>query len=57
MYLTRQLTSHSFPQIGEKFGGKDHSTIIHAIKKIEKIMEEDFQVRSTINNLKKDLTS
>ncbi|MEZ4600950.1 MAG: chromosomal replication initiator protein DnaA [Syntrophotaleaceae bacterium] len=57
MYLTRQLTSHSFPEIGEKFGGKDHSTIIHAIKKIEKIMDEDFQVRSTINALKKDLTS
>jgi chromosomal replication initiator protein len=57
MYLARQLTSHSFPEIGEKFGGKDHSTIIHAIKKIEKVMEEDFQVRSTINSLKKELTS
>jgi chromosomal replication initiator protein len=57
MYLSRQLTSHSFPEIGERFGGKDHSTIIHAIKKIEKIMEEDFQVRSTINSLKKELTT
>jgi chromosomal replication initiator protein len=57
MYLARQLTSHSFPEIGERFGGKDHSTIIHAIKKIEKIMEEDFQIRSTINALKKELTS
>jgi len=56
MYLSRQLTSHSYPEIGERFGGKDHSTIIHAIKKIEKIMEEDFQVRSTINSLKKDLS-
>jgi chromosomal replication initiator protein len=57
MYLARQLTPHSYPEIGERFGGKDHSTIIHAIKKIEKIMEEDFQVRSTINSLKKELTN
>jgi len=38
-------------------GGKDHSTIIHAIRKIEKLIEEDFQLRSTIENLKKELTS
>jgi chromosomal replication initiator protein len=56
MYLSRQLTSCSYPEIGERFGGKDHSTIIHAIKKIEKAMDEDFQLRSTIDNLKKELT-
>jgi chromosomal replication initiator protein len=56
MYLSRQLTSCSYPEIGERFGGKDHSTIIHAIKKIEKVMDEDYQLRSVINNLKKDLT-
>jgi chromosomal replication initiator protein len=52
MYLSRILTSCSYPEIGERFGGKDHSTIIHAIKKIEKHMEEDFQLRSTVNTLK-----
>lgn len=52
MYLSRQLTSCSYPEIGDKFGGKDHSTIIHAIKKIEKQQTEDFQLRTTINNLK-----
>jgi chromosomal replication initiator protein len=52
MYLSRILTSCSYPEIGERFGGKDHSTIIHAIKKIEKIMENDFQLRSTINTIK-----
>ena len=57
MYLSRQLTSSSYPEIGERFGGKDHSTIIHAIRKIDKLMEEDFQLRSTIENLKKELTS
>ncbi len=57
MYLTRQLTSFSYPDIGEQFGGKDHSTIIHAIRKIEKQIEEDMQLRSIINNLKNNLTS
>lgn len=55
MYISRQLTSSSYPEIGDRFGGKDHSTIIHAIRKIEKLMEEDFQLRSTIENLKKEL--
>jgi len=57
MYLTRQLTSHSYPDIGDQFGGKDHSTIIHAIRKIERLLEEDMQLRSTINNLKNSLTN
>jgi chromosomal replication initiator protein len=57
MYLSRQLTSFSYPEIGNRFGGKDHSTIIHAIKKIEKNMEEDFQLRAIINSLKKELTT
>jgi len=52
MYLSRQLTSCSYPEIGDKFGGKDHSTIIHAIKKIEKNLIDDFQLRTTINILK-----
>jgi len=57
MYISRQLTSSSYPEIGERFGGKDHSTIIHAIRKIEKLIEEDFQLKSTIENLKKELTN
>ncbi len=57
MYLSRQLTSCSYPEIGDRFGGKDHSTIIHAIRKIEKLMKEDFQLRTTIENLRKELTN
>jgi len=57
MYLTRQLTSYSYPDIGDQFGGKDHSTIIHAIRKIEKQIENDMQMRATINNLKNSLMS
>jgi len=57
MYIARQLTSSSYPEIGEKFGGKDHSTIIHAIKKIEKQLEEDYQIKITIENIKNSLLS
>jgi len=52
MYLARQLTSSSYPEIGERFGGKDHSTIIHAIKKIEQCMEDDLQLNATVNSLR-----
>ena len=55
MYIARQLTSCSYPEIGEKFGGKDHSTIIHAIKKIEKKIEEDLQLNSTVNALRQTM--
>ncbi len=51
MYIGRKLTSASYPEIGIKFGGKDHSTVIHAIKKIEKNMKEDLLLRSTIEKL------
>ncbi len=57
MYLARQLTSSSYPEIGERFGGKDHSTIIHAIRKIEKLMSENYQLRQTIENLRNSLAS
>jgi chromosomal replication initiator protein len=57
MYLARQLTSASYPEIGERFGGKDHSTIIHGIRKVEKLMEENFQLRQTIESLRNALTS
>ncbi|KIH77661.1 chromosomal replication initiator protein DnaA [Geoalkalibacter ferrihydriticus] len=56
MYLARNLTSLSFPEIGERFGGKDHSTIIHAIKKIDRCQEDDFQLRAVITTLKNNLT-
>jgi chromosomal replication initiator protein len=51
MYISRKLTDLSYPEIGAKFGGKDHSTIIHAIKKIEKKMEEDIYVKSLVEKL------
>ena len=56
MYLSRQLTDCSYPEIGERFGGKDHSTIIHAIRKIEKNLKEDLNLRVSIDTLKNILT-
>jgi chromosomal replication initiator protein len=55
MYLARKYTSTSFPAIGSKFGGRDHSTVIHAAKTIEKKIKDDPQMQSTIEKLEKNL--
>ncbi|SNB47284.1 chromosomal replication initiator protein DnaA [Geobacter sp. DSM 9736] len=57
IFLCRELTKASYPEIGEKFGGKDHSTIIHSVKKIEKQLTQDLDLKSTIDNLKRSLLS
>ncbi len=51
MYLCRHMTNHSLPKIGECFGGKDHTTIIYACKKIKKKIEEDVIFKNKINHL------
>lgn len=51
IYLTKELTSLSLPEIGRRFGGKHHSTIIHSIKKIDRMRQEETNFNSTINNL------
>jgi len=56
MYICRNMTNFSYPEIGSKFGGKDHSTIIHAIKKIEKNMQEDIQIKTVIEKLIENLS-
>jgi chromosomal replication initiator protein len=55
MYLARKLTSMSFPEIGSRFGGKDHSTVISAVRKIERLCAEDPAVRSVVNTLETHL--
>lgn len=55
MFICRELTKSSFPEIGEKFGGKDHSTIIHSAKKIEKQITTDAGLKDTIDCLIKTL--
>ena len=56
MYLCRKYTATSFPAIGYKFGGRDHSTVIHASKAIEKKLKEDPQMQATMNKLEKKLS-
>jgi len=55
MYLIRKKTSFSFPEIGDFFGGKDHSTVIHSIKKIEALYKEDSQTKNTVDSLLKKI--
>lgn len=51
MYLAKTLTKTSLPEIGKKFGGKHHTTVIHSVKKIEKIHNEDPDFNRELNNL------
>lgn len=51
MFLSRQLTRYSLPEIGEAFGGRDHTTVMHACKQIESAIQKDFNIRSVINTL------
>lgn len=55
MYLCRKHTQASFPQIGERFGGKDHSTVIAAVRKVEKAIGSDPAVRNEVEALERKL--
>jgi len=57
MYLSRELTKASLPEIGLKFGGKNHSTVIHAIKKIEEMIKNDLKIKKDIDLLINRITS
>lgn len=55
MYLCRKLTNESFPKIGTEFGGKDHSTVMHSVDKIEKEITTNKELFNIIEKLKKDI--
>ncbi|MCX5872426.1 MAG: chromosomal replication initiator protein DnaA [Deltaproteobacteria bacterium] len=55
MYLARNLTDRSYPEIGAAFGGKDHSTVIYGAKKIEKRLETDNSLKTMLEALRKDI--
>lgn len=55
MYLCRKLTDESFPKIGIEFGGKDHSTVIHSVEKIEKEILVNKELENIIEKLKKEI--
>ena len=57
MYLSRELTDNSLPKIGKEFGGKDHTTVIHAHAKIKSLIDEDDNLRLEIESIKKKLNN
>jgi chromosomal replication initiator protein len=51
MYLSRQLLGASLPKIGKEFGGRDHSTVIHACKKIASALKNNIEVSEAVKNI------
>jgi len=56
MYICRDITDYSLPKIGECFGGRDHTTVLHACEKISSEMKTNESLKEIIENIKKDLT-
>jgi len=57
MYLSKTLTAFSYPEIGKNFGGKDHTTVMHAVKKVESLLENNQKLQKQIFDLKKSILS
>lgn len=57
MALAKELTNHSLPEIGDAFGGRDHTTVLHACRKIEELRESTRDIREDYNNLLRLLTA
>jgi chromosomal replication initiator protein len=55
MYLSKQLTSRSLPEIGRKFGGRDHTTVMHAVRKIEELKQSDAALAEDVELLRRML--
>ncbi|RLQ22056.1 chromosomal replication initiator protein DnaA [Seongchinamella sediminis] len=57
MALAKELTNHSLPEIGDSFGGRDHTTVLHACRKIKELRETDADIREDYKNLLRSLTT
>ena len=57
MALAKELTNHSLPEIGDAFGGRDHTTVLHACRKVKSLQEESADIREDYKNLLRLLTS
>ncbi|MDU7006770.1 MAG: chromosomal replication initiator protein DnaA, partial [Enterococcus faecalis] len=57
MYLAREMTDNSLPKIGAEFGGKDHTTVIHAHEKIQQLLEKDPAIQKEVSEIKNLLNS
>jgi chromosomal replication initiator protein len=57
MSLAKELTTHSLPEIGDAFGGRDHTTVLHATRKVVELRDSDIRINEDYNNLLRTLTS
>jgi chromosomal replication initiator protein len=57
MALAKELTNHSLPEIGEAFGGRDHTTVLHACRKVAELLETDSRIAEDHRNLFRTLSS
>ncbi len=57
MTLAKELTTHSLPEIGDAFGGRDHTTVLHACRKVRELRETENRIREDYQNLLRTLTS
>jgi len=57
MALSKELTNHSLPEIGDAFGGRDHTTVLHACRKIEQLREESHDIKEDYSNLIRTLST
>lgn len=57
MYMAKELTNHSLPEIGDAFGGRDHTTVLHACRKIKELLDSDADIREDVKNLLRTLTT
>jgi chromosomal replication initiator protein len=55
MYLSKQLTSRSLPEIGRRFGGRDHTTVMHGVRRIEELQLDDSQMHDDVEMLRRTL--
>ena len=55
MYLSKQMTSRSLPEIGRRFGGRDHTTVLHGVKRIEELKQQDGQIAEDLELLRRAL--
>ena len=55
MYLCKQMTSRSLPEIGRRFGGRDHTTVMHGVKRIDELRHQDAQIAEDLELLRRTL--
>ncbi len=56
-YLSKDMTPLSLPEIGRRFGGRDHTTILHAVRKIERMIREDLELADTVEELRAEIAA